>query len=187
MWERKTWVFAPTFYFGKNRVVDNFSVTEKVREVAKTVIVDKRLELVHVEVVGSSKKPSVRIFIDSENGITHDDCSGVSTRIGEILDERDFISSAYVLEVSSPGIERGLYSLPDFQRFIGHRAKVKTKGPIDGQRNFLGRIEGVEEQEIVFEDRTTGLVQIPFDKIKRANLDIDFKEDFKRAGSINRR
>jgi len=171
------WVFAPTFYFGEKDCVNNLSITKKVQDIASDVIDKESLDLVHVEVVGSDKHPIVRVFIDKSTGVTHDDCSDVSLQIGAILDGKDFIPSSYVLEVSSPGVERGLYSLNDFRRFVDRLAKVKTNSFVGGQRNFTGRIVGVEGEEIIFDDKTNGLVRFAFDKIKKANLKIDLDED----------
>src|SRR3989442_13376597 len=111
------------------------SIQERVQESAGRVAIDDGLELVHSEVAGPEGKPIVRILIDKPDGVTHEDCSEVSLYLGTILDVEDFIHSAYPLEVSSPGLERGLYKRGDFERFAGSRAKMKTRNPIGGQRN----------------------------------------------------
>jgi ribosome maturation factor RimP len=154
--------------------------TERIQEIAARVVADNNLELVHVDVLGAGRSPTVRVFIDKPGGVTHDDCSLVSRQVGAILDAEDFISSAYLLEVSSPGLERQLYSLKDFEKFAGHLAKVKTYKPINGQRNFRGRIKTVEAEEIVFDDKTSGEVRFPFDAVAKANLEIDIEEEFRR-------
>jgi ribosome maturation factor RimP len=84
------------------------SVEERVQAIAEQVAIDHGVELVHVEVAGPDNKPIVRIFIDKPNGITHEDCSEVSFHVGTVLDVEDFIHASYTLEVSSPGLERGL-------------------------------------------------------------------------------
>ena len=155
-------------------------ITERVEKIAANVAEDAGLELVHVELVGAQGKPIIRIFIDKPGGVTLEDCSTASRRVEKILDEEDFIPSAYTLEVSSPGLERGLYSLNDFQRFAGEMAKVKTDEAINGQKNFRGKITGVEGQNIIFEDRTNGKISIPYGTVKKANLEIDFEEELKR-------
>ncbi len=157
------------------------SIEERVREIADRVAIDHGLELVHAEVAGPVGKPIVRIFIDKPGGVTHEDCSEVSLYLGTILDVEDFIHSAYTLEVSSPGLERGLYKRDDFERFAGSRAKLKTRHPIGGQRNFRGRLIGVDGDEVLFEDRTSGRVRVPLDAIAKANLEIDFNEEFRRT------
>jgi len=157
------------------------SIGERVREIAERVALDHGLELVHAEVVGPDNKPIVRIFIDKPEGVTHEDCSEVSLHVGTVLDVEDFIHSAYTLEVSSPGLERGLYKPQDYERFTGHLAKMKSRVAVNGQRNFRGRILGLDGDEVVFEDKTSGRVTVPFDAIVKANLEIDVEEEFRRA------
>jgi ribosome maturation factor RimP len=155
-------------------------ITERVREIAAAAADEKNLELVHVEMVGAAGNPTVRIFIDKPGGVTLDDCSELSRSVEAVLDAEDFIPSAYTLEVSSPGLERGLYRLEDFERFAGNPAKVKTVEPVNGQKNFRGRIIEVKDGEIVFEDKTSGTVRFPYAAVAKANLEIDFDEELKR-------
>ncbi len=160
----------------------NESIAARVQELAERVAIDHGLELVHVEVAGPDNKPIVRVFIDKPQGVTHDDCSEMSTHLGTILDVEDFIHASYTLEVSSPGLERGLYKRADYERFAGSDAKLKTRQPIAGQRNFRGRLLGMEGDEVIFEDRTNGHVRIPLDLIVKANLEVDVNEDLRRSG-----
>jgi ribosome maturation factor RimP len=104
----------------------------------------------------------------------------VSLHLGTVLDVEDFIHSAYTLEVSSPGLERGLYKRSDFERFAGNLVKVRTNGPIGGQRNFRGRLLGVEDNSVLFEDRTSGRISIPLEAIAKANLEFDFEAELRR-------
>ena len=157
------------------------TVEERVRQIAENVAIDHGLELVHAEVAGPEQKPIVRIFIDKPNGVTHEDCSEVSFHVGTILDVEDFIHSAYTLEVSSPGLERGLYKIADYDRFAGRLAKLKTRSPISGQRNFRGRLLGVDGNSVVFEDQTSGRLNIPVENVAKANLELDVEEEFRRA------
>src|SRR5437588_12089533 len=157
------------------------SVAEKVNEIAEQAAIDHGVELVHAEVAGPEGHPIVRVFIDKPGGVTHNDCSGVSTQIGTVLDVEDFIHSAYTLEVSSPGIERGLYKLNDYERFAGRTAKIKSRVAQDGQRNFRGRIIGIDSDSVILEDRTTGRVRISVRDIAKANLEVDVDEELKQA------
>ncbi|MEP6911780.1 MAG: ribosome maturation factor RimP [bacterium] len=157
------------------------SIEDRVREIAERVALDHGLELVHAETAGPEGKPIIRLFIDKPVGVTHQDCSAVSLHLGTILDVEDFIHSPYTLEVSSPGLERGLYKLADFERFAGRPAKIKMRQPLNGQRNFRGRIVGVEGDKIVFEDKTSGQVSLSFDLIAKANLELDVDEEFRKA------
>ena len=161
--------------------MDNSSLIEKLRKLAEEAAEENSLGLVHIEIVGSKKNQVVRIYIDKPDGVVHEDCSAVSTMVGDAIDERDLIASAYTLEVSSPGIERGLYSLKDFEKFSDKFAKVKMFSPVNGQRNFRGKIVGVEEEEIVFDDKTIGAVRFPYSNVAKARLEIDIEEEIKRA------
>lgn len=157
------------------------SVEQRIREIAEQVANENGLELVQTEMVGAVKDRIVRIYIDKPEGVSHEDCAIVSNKVGEIIEEEDFIPTAYTLEVSSPGLERGLYSLADFEKFTGKLARFKTYQAINRQKNYSGKIIGVEGEEVIFEDRTNGNVKIPFSAIAKANLEIDLEEEFKRA------
>ena len=161
--------------------MESSQVEERIREIAGRVAAEHGLELVHAEVGVLGRNAAVRIFIDKPGGVTHEDCSAVSHHVGTILDVEDFIHSAYTLEVSSPGLERGLYKRADYERFAGHLAKMKTRDPVGGQRNFKGRIVGVEGDDVVFDDKTNGEVRVPLSLIAKANLEIDVEEEFRLA------
>ena len=155
------------------------AIEERVKAIAEKVAIDQGLELVHAEVAGPENKPIVRVFIDKPAGVTHQDCSEVSLQLGTILDVEDFIHSAYTLEVSSPGLDRGLYKRADYERFAGSMAKVKTKRAIGNQRNFRGRLVGVEDDEVIFDDKTSGTVRIELDAIVKANLEVDYDQELR--------
>jgi len=176
------WVSRPLFIWAKDNAMKN-SVSEQVREIAARVAEENDLEFVHAETTGANKNLTIRVFIDKKGGVTHEDCALVSRNIETILDAGDVIPSAYVLEVSSPGLERGLYSLKDFEKFVGHLAKVKTEMPIDEQKNFRGRIIGIKDEAIIFDDKTKGEVSFPYSAVAKANLEIDLEAELKRAKS----
>ena len=157
------------------------SIEERVRGIAERVALDHGLELVHAEVAGPENKPIVRIFIDKPDGVSVEDCATVSREIESVLDRDDFIPTSYVLEVSSPGIERELYTIADFRRFAGQRARLRTAEAIDGQRNFKGTILGVMDNVIDFEDETRGQISLPFGSVVKANLAVEMSKEFKRA------
>src|SRR2546429_9531771 len=124
--------------------METASVADRIRRIAEQAAIDHGLELVHAEIAGPEGHPVVRVFIDKPGGVTHEDCSGVSTQIGTVLDVEDFIHAAYTLEVSSPGIERGLYKTSDYDRFAGRTAKIKRGVASGSRRNFHGRQNGTE-------------------------------------------
>jgi ribosome maturation factor RimP len=177
---RTCWVgFVPTFYFGF-KAMQQQSIAERIDKIAARAARENGVEFVHSEILGSKRNMTVRIYIDKPEGVTIEDCSTVSRTVEAVIDADDFIPSAYVLEISSPGIERKLFTLEDFEKFAGKKAKVKTIEAVNEQANFNGRIVAVEGSEIVFEDQTNGTVRIPFDKVSKANLKVDLSEEFKK-------
>jgi ribosome maturation factor RimP len=161
--------------------MDSRSVAERVREFAEQAAIDHGLELVHVELIGPEGHPTVRVFIDKPGGVTHQDCSDVSHHLSTVLDVEDFIHSAYTLEVSSPGLERGLYNQADYDRFAGNHAKIKARTPVNGQRNFRGRIVGASDGTVVIEDIISGRVAIAINEIAKAHLEVNVEDEFRRA------
>ncbi|MFN2598399.1 MAG: ribosome maturation factor RimP [Pyrinomonadaceae bacterium] len=166
--------------------MESAEIEERIRGIAGRVASEHGLELVHAEVGVLGRNAAVRIFIDKPGGVTHEDCSAVSHHVGTLLDVEDYIASTYTLEVSSPGLERGLYKRADYERFAGRLAKLKTREPVNGQRNFKGRIVGVAGDEVVFDDKTNGEVKIPLAVIAKANLEIDVEEEFRLAAERER-
>src|SRR5512143_4081801 len=108
---------------------------EAINEIIERVAAREGLELVHWETVGPRNHFVLRIFIDKPGGVYLGDRERVSNQAGTVLDVEDLIPNAYTLEVSSPGIERGLYKHADYERFAGSRVKIRTASPINGQRN----------------------------------------------------
>ena len=158
--------------------MDKQSIIEHVTQIAERVTTAVNIELVHIDISGTKRDLIVRIYIDKEGGVTLDDCSSISRGVEEVLDGEDFIPSRYVLEVSSPGIERDLYSLKDFVKFTGQLAKVKTKTEIDGQKVFVGTIAAIDGDLVTIEDRTKGSVSFDYSNVDKANLKIDLSKEF---------
>jgi ribosome maturation factor RimP len=177
---RVEWVSHPLFILVHGKM-EAGTFEERIKEIAKKVSDNLGFELVHAQIAGVKHNPTVRVFIDKPGGVTIEDCSTASRAIEVQLDADDFIPTSYVLEVSSPGLERELFSIEDFTRFTGRQAKVKTSSPVNGQRNFSGVIVAVEGAEIVFNDKTNGQVRFPYDMVARANLVIDLEEELKRS------
>jgi len=126
-------------------------------------------ELVGMEYLRQGGRGLLRIFIDSERGITLDDCERVSHQVSGILDVEDLIREQYVLEVSSPGMDRPLFTAEQFRRFAGRMVKIRLVSPVGGQRNFKGVLQGVDDGKVVIagNDRE---VSLPLEKIDKANL-----------------
>ncbi len=158
--------------------MDKQAIATRVRSIAESVAAKTNTELVQVEAAGTNRDLVLRIYIDKENGVTLDDCAAFSQAVEAVLDAEDVIPVRYVLEVSSPGIERELYSLHDFERFTGKLAKLKTKDEIDGQRAFVGMIAGVDGDVVSFDDRSRGRMNLKYTDIAKANLKIDLGKEF---------
>lgn len=107
------------------------------------------LELWGVEHGKQGKFSVLRIYIDSDEGITIDDCERVSRQVSALLDVEDPINGEYTLEVSSPGIDRPLFTVPQFQRYIGELVNIRTRGPVQGRRKFKGTITEVVDDKVV--------------------------------------
>ena len=156
------------------------SFVEKFRSIASEVVGVRGYELVHTEVSGSMRNPVLTDYVDMEGGINIDECSEVSREIEAKLDADELVPTTYILEVSSPGIERGLYSLDDFRKFTGSEARVKTIEAFEERQSFTGTINGVEADSVHFEDTVLGSIEIPFANIKRSNLKVDFNKELRR-------
>jgi len=131
------------------------------------------LEIVLVEIKGGSQRPIVRTYIDRSGGVTLDDCERFSKRFSVLLDVEDWIPFSYTLEVSSPGLNRPLVKESDFQRFAGKSARVRTRSPIEGQKNFSGRIQGATGGMVGLEVAPGTIVDIAIGEIEKANLIIE--------------
>ena len=106
-------------------------------------------ELWGLQLEAGGKRKLLRIYIDREEGIGVEDCERVSRQSGAVLDVEDAISGEYVLEVSSPGMDRPLYELAQYERYIGEDVSLRLRFPYDGRRNFKGRLVGVDGDEII--------------------------------------
>ena len=146
-------------------------VADKVVALFNPVIKDMGYELLGVEYVTSGKHSILRLFIDSEQGIGVNDCEMVSQQVSAIMDVEDPITGQYSLEVSSPGIERPLFTLAHYQRFLGHDISLRLFRSIEGRRKFSGCIGSISEVNETIELVTElGPVTIDLNLIDKANL-----------------
>src|SRR5882724_10347198 len=128
---------------------------DRVREIAARVAASADLEIVEVELRGGGKARMLRIFIDKPGGVTHEDCANLSRELGTILDVEDVIPGAsYLLEVSSPGLDRKLIRPADYQRFTGSRVKLTTRQPVNGNRFFEGKLESFQQGRLTLDVST---------------------------------
>ena len=151
----------------------------RVQELVERLVTRQELELVHVEWAGG-RQPVLCVYIDKPGGVTVDDCAEVSRRLNVHLDVEDWIPGQYILEVASPGLDRGLYKAADYERFAGLPAHVKLSEPINGQRNFHGKLLGLDKSAALeadwaalLEAETGTQHRLPLVKILKANVEIE--------------
>ncbi len=145
------------------------AIDKRMAEIITPVIEDMGYELVRVRLM-SAKTTILQIMAEKpEGGIEVDDCAKISTEVGAILDVEDPIEGDFSLEVSSPGIDRPLTRLKDFEMWEGYEAKIETTELIDGQRRFKGELRGVEDNEVLIEI-PQGIIGLQFDWLSDAKL-----------------
>lgn len=143
----------------------------KLEELLTPVIDNLGFEVVRIMTIGV-KNPTLQIMIerkDRENLVV-DDCALVSRAVSDILDEIDPIEGEYSLEVSSPGLDRPLTKLENFERFVGYEAKVETKTEVEGRKRFKGRIKEVDAADNIHFEMDGKEYQIPYESVSKAKL-----------------
>ena len=165
---------------------------DKIRQIAERVASSSGLEVVDVEVAGAGKHRTLRVFIDRPgasptpgrpDGVTHEDCSQFSREFGTIVDVEDVLpGGSYVLEVSSPGLDRKLTKPADFERFRGQRVKLTTREPVNNNRHFEGKLESFENARLLLDlsaarkkkmrpkEGESQKVEIELKNVEKANL-----------------
>ena len=150
------------------------TTTEIVAGIAEPIVLSQGLNLVDVDYNKEGSDWKLKVFIENKDGdLTLEHCEKVSKILSEELDRVDPITQSYILEVSSPGLERPLKKPEDYERFKGELIKVKTYGPIEGRKEFKGELI-LYENNIVKIKEKEGVIKIPFNKIADAHLVVDF-------------
>jgi len=150
------------------------NIQEKIAEIAERVASSEGIELVEVECKGDTGSRFVRVYIDKPGGVNHTDCELISRQLGTILDVEEVVPGRYTLEVSSPGLDRKLLKINDYERFSGKKVQVKLRQPVDGRRQFTGRLRGCEQGEVAIELAEQELVSFPFASVQSARLVVEF-------------
>lgn len=154
----------------------------QLKQLLEPVVTAMGYEVVGIEYIGQGRRRILRLYIDSPNGVTLDDCSRVSHQVSGLLEVEDPIPGPYTLEISSPGLDRPLFGVHDFERFTGYQIQVKlsppydslptenpSKGSIVGRRKVKGLLKVVRGEWIVVEEQGHELV-LPLERIEKANL-----------------
>jgi len=144
-------------------------VETKVESLMEEILQDSDFELVDVEYV-KERDWYLRIFVDKAGGVDLDDCKILSEKLGELLDKENVIDGAYILEMSSPGLDRVLKKDKDFVREAGKKIDVTLYAPIDGKKNFTGVLEYRDKDFLKLVD----FEPLPRDKVAQVRLHIDF-------------
>lgn len=150
-------------------------ITKQVSELIEPILNEMRFELIDVEYLSDCGRWVLRIYIDKDGGVTLDDCASISGELGDLIDIKNVIEHEYVLEVSSPGLNRPLKKESDFIRVIGKKIKLRTRMPVDGTRNFTGILKDFKEQKLAL-DSEGGLVTLAWSDIEKANLVYEFDD-----------
>jgi ribosome maturation factor RimP len=145
---------------------------EIIHKLIEPVVLALGLQLWGIEYLGQGRHSLLRIYLDKQNGINIDDCAEASRQISSLLDVEDPIASEYTLEVSSPGLDRILFTLLQFQEYIGSQVKVRLTESLAGRRNYSGLIKQIKDGEIVLSDGSNEVV-FPYELVEKANIVID--------------
>ena len=146
-----------------------------IRKVTEPIIEASGMELIKVEMLTKEKGRILRLYIDKEGGVNLDDCVKISRQINPVLDVEDIIHGSYVLEVSSPGLDRPLVREKDFLKYKGKLVKIQIKEPIDNRRNYKGKIVDVKEGILILSMEEGKTAELPLFLIVKAKLIPDFK------------
>lgn len=161
----------PTFCFYGSEMAhyEQEALLGTVTSLAERVAAAMGMEVILLEIKGGGRS-IVRVFLDQPGGVSLDDCERFSKRFSVLLDVEDCIPFSYVLEVSSPGLDRPLVRESDYNRFSGQRARLRTRQPVQGQRNFQGRLLGAANGSVRLEVAPGKEVELELSQIERANL-----------------
>jgi len=146
------------------------------QEITQRVVEETGLELVELSLRGSSRRRLLRVDIDrpGPQGVDIDDCKRISQVLGEVLENDEMLEDSYVLEVSSPGIDRPIVSAADFRRNTGRRVLLRTRESIDGRQEWKGVLRGLEGEQIHLQDDEVGEVTIGVEQVESARQDVEF-------------
>jgi ribosome maturation factor RimP len=150
-----------------------FVETDKIREIAERIAQSEGLTLIDVELKGGRSNPLLRVTIDKTGGVSHGDCQLVSEQMSVILDIEDPFSGSYVLEVSSPGLERKLSKPAEYEHFAGRRARLVLREPVEGYKVFEGRLAGFSAGRVRLELDNDTVAEFELSNISKAQLVVE--------------
>jgi ribosome maturation factor RimP len=166
----------PTFLFCDLMNQATVPYKEKIERLLLPAIEAENMELVDVECLRMKSRWLVRIYVDKAGGVTLDDCAHVSYQVGDILEVHDVPPGSFILEVSSPGLDRPLVKDGDFSKAVGRMVRVRLHEKKEGSRNFRGRLIGFDEEEgrkVLVLDVDGKEVRLPREGIAKANIEYE--------------
>lgn len=146
-----------------------------VRDLAESVAGEQGVEIFDVEIAGSSRRPLLRIYIDRKGGVTLEDCERFSRSLSALMDVEDPVRTHYVLEVSSPGLDRPLRIFSDYEENTGKLARIVTKEAVGNRTFFTGRILEAKDEMICLRIDEKTVVDIAFNNISKARLEPEWR------------
>ena len=149
------------------------SVVNQVRELIRPLLAGRGVELVELTCHPGGGRLTLRCLVDTARGMTLDELSGLNRSIGAVLEEHDAIPDRYLLEVSSPGLDRPLKTAADFERVIGRRVKVITSAPVAGRQEHRGEVLGAGEELVTLRMDSGEKLQVLFSQITHAVQDVN--------------
>jgi len=144
---------------------------DTLRRLLQPTVEALEFELWGVEHLSQGRHSVLRLYIDRDAGISVDDCALVSAQVGSVLDVEDPIAGDYTLEVSSPGLDRRLFTLAQYDRFGGETVDIRLRTPFEGQRRFRGILKGIEGEDVVVQVDDHDYL-LPFDQIDKARVEL---------------
>ena len=144
-------------------------IKESLFQTLNEVVEKQGIRVINISISGASNSPNIKIIIDSNDGINLENCSFVSKITGDLIKINNYFTDDYNLEVSSPGVNRQLFSIDDFNLYLGSLVKIKLKKQINNQKNFLGKIKSLKNDTIILSIDNED-VEIDFKNIKKANI-----------------
>lgn len=159
---------------------DGASTTTRLRIIACETLAGMGLSLVNLTYRREGHQWVLRVMIEAEGGVGLDACTRVSHQLSAVLDISDIIPQSYLLEVSSPGLDRPLFTEDDYRRFTGRRVNLRTHAPISGRRQFQGVIEGCADGLVVLNLSSGTTVNIPFKDLSSGRLEVDLDHELSR-------
>jgi ribosome maturation factor RimP len=155
------------------------SETTKILSLAEPIAGELGLEVLDIEFSGAASGRLLRIYLDNpvpDQGVSVADCEAVSRRMGDVLDAHDAVAGRYMLEVSSPGVNRPLRKASHFSSVVGGRVRIRFHEPVDERRSVVGRLTEFDGERLSVEEDSGVVVHVTLDNVERANFEFEFKK-----------